>query len=171
MRKQYLGFAAIGWGIPAVIVGITAAIKPSTYDMEAPLKEVICGPFNFTGRPEKERCWLSGSTWIYKGPVLFFLLVNMVMFLILLRVIFGKLSNKYNKENVKFARKGLRSMLALLPLLGVTYILGYFLQFHIAVQYLFVLLNSSQGVTFTIFHCVFDDQVFGYKAQGGLYYC
>ncbi|XP_073235095.1 putative adhesion G protein-coupled receptor E4P [Porites lutea] len=55
MRKQYLAFAAIGWGIPAVIVGITAAIKPSTYDMEAPLKEVICGPFKFTGRPEKER--------------------------------------------------------------------------------------------------------------------
>ena len=43
-----------------------------------------------------------------------------------------------------FQRKGLRSMLALLPLLGVTYILGYFLQFHIAVQYLFVLLNSTQ---------------------------
>ena len=42
-------------GIPAVIVGITAAIKPSTYDMEAPLKEVICEPFNFTGRPERER--------------------------------------------------------------------------------------------------------------------
>ncbi|CAH3171399.1 unnamed protein product, partial [Porites lobata] len=95
--------------IPAVIVGITAAIKPSTYDMESPLKEVICEPFNFTGRPERER-------------------------------------------------KGLRSMLALLPLLGVTYILGYFLQFHIAVQYLFVLLNSTQGVTFTIFHYVFDDQ-------------
>ncbi|CAH3188980.1 unnamed protein product, partial [Porites evermanni] len=180
MRKQYLAFAAIGWGallflillfqsfsvyletsgrIPAVIVGITAAINPSTYDMKAPLKEVICGPFNFTGRPERERCWLNGSTWIYKGPVLFFLLVNIGMFLILLRVIFGKLSNKYNKENVKFARKGLRSMLALLPLLGVTYILGYFLQVHIAVQYLFVLLNSTQGVTFTIFHCVFDDQI------------
>ncbi|KAM7427049.1 G-protein coupled receptor [Porites harrisoni] len=159
MRKQYLAFAAIGWGIPAVIVGITAAIKPSTYDMEAPLKEVICGPFNFTGRPERERCWLNGSTWIYKGPVLFFLLVNVGMFLILLRVIFGKLSNKYNKEHVKFARKGIRSMLALLPLLGVTYILGYFLQFHIAVQFLFVLLNSTQGVTFTIFHCVFDDQI------------
>ncbi|XP_073235107.1 putative adhesion G protein-coupled receptor E4P [Porites lutea] len=74
MRKQYLAFAAIGWGIPAVIVGITAAINPSTYDMKAPLKEVICGPFNFTGRPERERCWLNGSTWIYKGPVLFFLL-------------------------------------------------------------------------------------------------
>ena len=29
----------------------------------------------------------------------------------------------------------------------------------------------SQGVTFTIFHCVFDDQVFDYKAQGGLFYC
>ena len=42
-------------GIPAVIVGITAAIKPSTYDMEAPLKEAICGPFNFTERPERER--------------------------------------------------------------------------------------------------------------------
>ena len=42
-------------GIPAVIVGITAAIKPSTYDMEVPLKDVICGPFKFTGRPERER--------------------------------------------------------------------------------------------------------------------
>ena len=34
--------------------------------------------------------------------------------------------------------------MALLPLLGVTWFVGFFLDFHYAVGYLFVLLNSSQ---------------------------
>ena len=43
-----------------------------------------------------------------------------------------------------FHRRGLRSVIALLPLLGVTWLVGFFLDFHYAVGYLFILLNSTQ---------------------------
>ena len=43
-----------------------------------------------------------------------------------------------------FHRRGLRSTIALLPLLGVTWLVGFFLEFHYAVGYLFILLNSTQ---------------------------
>lgn len=49
--------------------------------------------------------------------------------------------------------------MALLPLLGVTWLLGFFVDFHDAVKYAFILVNSIMGVIFCIFHCVLDDQV------------
>ncbi|KAJ7376740.1 hypothetical protein OS493_032796 [Desmophyllum pertusum] len=41
-------------------------------------------------------------------------------------------------------RKGARSIVALLPLLGVTYLLGFFVEFHDAVIYAFIVVNSTQ---------------------------
>ena len=43
-----------------------------------------------------------------------------------------------------FHRRGLRSIIALLPLLGVTWLVGFFVEFHYAVGYLFILLSSTQ---------------------------
>ena len=42
------------------------------------------------------------------------------------------------------SRKGLKAIFALLPLLGMTFLLGFFVDFHVAVEYAFVLLNSIQ---------------------------
>ena len=39
-------------------------------------------------------------------------------------------------------RRGIRSTLALLPLLGVTWLLGFFVDFHDSVKYAFILVNS-----------------------------
>ena len=39
-------------------------------------------------------------------------------------------------------RRGIRSTLALLPLLGVTWLLGFFVDFHYSVKYAFILVNS-----------------------------
>jgi len=60
---------------------------------------------------------------------------------------------------VKTTKKGLKAIAALLPLLGVTFLLGFFIDFHFAVGYAYVLFNSIQGVLFFIFHCVFDNEV------------
>lgn len=160
VKSRYTAYVGIGWGIPAVIVGLVAAIRPSTFDMSKPLtKDVTCGALKLTGQVKRTRCWINGSLWIYKGPILAILVVNLVLFVILLRVIFGKIASKYRNNHVIAAKKGLRSTIALLPLLGITWLVGFFLEFHYAVGYLFILLNSTQGVVFCIFHCVLDDQV------------
>ena len=50
-----------------------------------------------------------------------------------------------NRERLFFlSRKGLKAIFALLPLLGVTFLLGFFVDCHVAVEYAFVLLNSIQ---------------------------
>ncbi|KAL9982816.1 hypothetical protein ACROYT_G004923 [Oculina patagonica] len=160
VKKQYVTYVAIGWGIPTVIVGLIAAIKPSTFDMgKTQYKDITCGSLKLKAEVQRNRCWINGSLWIYKGPILVILVANMVLFTILLRVIFGKISSKYGKDHVKITKKGLKSIVALLPLLGVTWLVGFFIEFHIAVGYMFILLNSTQGIVFFIFHCVLDDQV------------
>ncbi|CAH3032747.1 unnamed protein product [Porites lobata] len=158
--KLYLSYLMMGWGIPAVIVGLVAAIRPSSYDMGKSLyKNITCGSLNFAAMIERTRCWINGSQWIYKGPVLAILLINLILFVIILRVVFGKISNKYGKNKIEAARRGIRSTVALLPLLGVTWLLGFFVDFHDSVKYAFILVNSLMGLVFCIFHCVLDDQV------------
>ena len=50
-----------------------------------------------------------------------------------------------NRERLFFlSRKGLKAIFALLPLLGVTFLLGFFVDCHVAVEYAFVLLNSIE---------------------------
>lgn len=41
-------------------------------------------------------------------------------------------------------------IMTLLPLLGITYLVGFFLEFHTAVRYLFIMLNSTQVQHFII---------------------
>ena len=55
-----------------------------------------------------------------------------------------------NRERLFFlSRKGLKAIFALLPLLGVTFLLGFFVDCHVAVEYAFVLLNSIQVKSMT----------------------
>ncbi|KAM7430969.1 hypothetical protein ABFA07_018409 [Porites harrisoni] len=159
VRKQYLSYLMMGWGIPAVIVGLVAAIRPSSYDMRKSFyKNMTCGSFKIAAKIERTRCWINGSQWIYKGPVLAILLINLILFVIILRVVFGKISSKYGKNKIDAARRGIRSTVALLPLLGVTWLLGFFVDFHDSVKYAYILVNSLMGLVFCIFHCVLDDQ-------------
>ena len=58
-------------GIPAVIVGITAAARTKTYDMSQPIKEYfMCGALNFTSEVEQLRYnILTEMLYILKGEV------------------------------------------------------------------------------------------------------
>ncbi|XP_066029944.1 uncharacterized protein [Pocillopora verrucosa] len=160
VHKLYITYIVIGWGLPVVTVGLIAAIRPVTYDMSKTYyKDVMCGSLKLSAEIIRDRCWLNDGEWLYKGPVLAILVVNLVIFVILLRVIFTKISKKYQTDNVEKTRKGLRSIAALLPLLGVTWLLGFFIHWSEVLAYLFIILNSSQGLVFCIFHGVLDDQV------------
>ncbi|RMX57662.1 hypothetical protein pdam_00005012, partial [Pocillopora damicornis] len=142
VKKQYVAYVAMGWGIPIVLMGFVAAISPSTFDMrKASYTDVSCGALQLTAKNERRRCWINGSVWIYKGPILGILMANTVLFAILLRVIFGKISTRYGNDHMQATKKGIRSIVALLPLLGVTWLLGFF------------------GIVFFIFHCVLDEEV------------
>jgi len=146
-KTFYMTYLAIGWGIPALIVGITTAARTKTYDMSQDMIEDIwCGSIKFAAKVERTSCWLNGSKWLYTGPVFAILLVNLVFFVILLKVVFGKVATKYSNDQMMKTRKGLKSVAALLPLLGVTWLFGLIIEFH-------------EGIVFCIFHCILDEQV------------
>lgn len=46
--------------------------------------------------------------------------------------------------NFSFDRRGLKSVAALLPLLGATWLLGFVVQWSEVLLYLFIILNSTQ---------------------------
>ncbi|RMX58681.1 hypothetical protein pdam_00019449 [Pocillopora damicornis] len=127
--NSYATYSLIGWGVPGVIVGFVTVIQPSTYDMSTMLyKEIMCGTLKLTGTVNRERCWLNGSVWKFKGPVLAMLLANLAVFAVVLRVSFGRIGRRNYAQTT---RKGLKAIFALLPLLGVTFLLGFFVDFHV----------------------------------------
>jgi len=160
VKKLYITYIIIGWGLPAIMVGLIAAIRPETYDMSKTYyKDVMCGSLKLPAEIMRDRCWLHDGEWLYKAPILTILLINLAIFVVLLKVIFTKISAKYPTDNVEKARRGLKSVAALLPLLGVTWLLGFVVQWSEVLLYLFIILNSTQGLAFCIFHSLLDDQI------------
>ncbi|KAK3749732.1 hypothetical protein QZH41_014017 [Actinostola sp. cb2023] len=71
--------------------------------------------------------------------------VNLVLFFVFLRIVFGKLSQRFAHNKVKKARKRIKCVAALLPLLGVTWLLGFTVESHWILAYIFIIINSSQA--------------------------
>ncbi|XP_070551234.1 adhesion G protein-coupled receptor E3-like isoform X2 [Ptychodera flava] len=134
-------YAAIGWGIPSLIVAVSLAVRYDIYG---------------NGRSDA-KCWLSaahGLIWAFVGPVILVMLVNIVIFSMVIRA-FMTLKLNADKSTVEKTRSGIRAGLVLLPLLGLTWLIGIVQQ----LQYLFIILNSLQGVFFFILHCAMNDEV------------
>ncbi|XP_013368537.1 PREDICTED: adhesion G-protein coupled receptor D2 [Chinchilla lanigera] len=134
MRLYY----AAGWGAPAVIVTVTLATSPGDY--------VAAG-----------HCWLDVHTdaiWAFAGPVLFVLAANTC---ILVRVVMVTVSSARRRTRVRSPQPSLQQqlgvqmwatakpVLVLLPVLGLTWLVGILVHLSPAWAYAAVGLNSLQG--------------------------
>ncbi|XP_028518396.1 uncharacterized protein LOC114576278 [Exaiptasia diaphana] len=158
-KQNIIAYSIIGWGIPLIVVGVTAAVTPSTYDMAVTQEDIYCGVLKYEMKLERNFCWLNDGFWIYNGPILVVLLVNLVLFFVFLRVIFSKISQRFAHDNLQKAKRGIKGVFALFPLLGITWLLGFLVSFHWVLTYIFIIVNSSQGILLPVFHCFLDDQV------------
>ncbi|XP_066564165.1 adhesion G protein-coupled receptor E5 isoform X2 [Amia ocellicauda] len=140
LRLAYM--LAFGYGIPALIVGISAAV-------------------NSQGYGTKKHCWLNlenGFIWSFFGPVCVIIIANAFFFMITV----WKLAQKFSSlnpdlSNLKKIRTFTVTAVAQLCILGSMWIFGCF-QFErstIVMSYLFTILNSIQGVLIFIMHCLF----------------
>ncbi|XP_054573342.1 adhesion G protein-coupled receptor E5 isoform X2 [Eptesicus fuscus] len=136
----------IGYGVPFLIVAISAASKPEGY-----------------GR--KIYCWLNpehGFLWSFLGPVTFIILCNAVIFMITV----WKLTQKFSEINpdmkkLKKARVLTITAIAQLLVLGCTWVFGLFL-FNPRSQvlaYAFTILNCLQGFFLFLLHCLLNKKV------------
>ncbi|XP_026312715.1 adhesion G protein-coupled receptor E3 isoform X3 [Piliocolobus tephrosceles] len=136
----------VGYGVPAVIVAISAASRPHFY-----------GTAN--------RCWLhldQGFIWGFLGPVCAIFSVNLVFFILVFWILKRKLSSLNSEvSTIQNTRMLAFKATAQLFILGCTWCLG-FLQVGPAARvmaYLFTIINSLQGFFIFLVYCLLSQQV------------
>ncbi|XP_029991385.1 CD97 antigen isoform X2 [Sphaeramia orbicularis] len=145
IRPLYLFIA--GYGMPLVIVILSAIIRPEGYGTD-------------------QYCWLSwqnGLIWSFYGPVCFIIVVNVFFFIITV----WKLAQKFTSLNPDLSKlhkiKAFTvTAIAQMCILGLMWVFGAFLfqkETNFTVAYIFTILNSLQGALVFIMHCLLSKQV------------
>uniref|UniRef100_A0A2I3LCZ7 Adhesion G protein-coupled receptor E2 n=1 Tax=Papio anubis TaxID=9555 RepID=A0A2I3LCZ7_PAPAN len=136
----------MGYGVPAVIVAISAASRPHLY-----------------GTPS--HCWLQpekGFIWGFLGPVCAIFSVNLALLLVTLWILKNRLSSLNNEVSTLQNTRMLAFKATIqLFILGCTWCLGV-LQVGPAARvmaYLFTIINSLQGVFIFLVYCLLSQQV------------
>nr|XP_042703471.1 adhesion G protein-coupled receptor E3-like isoform X1 [Chrysemys picta bellii] len=135
-----------GYGFPALVVAISAAVNPDGYGTS-------------------KHCWLSldrGFRWSFLGPVCAIILINITFFTVTLWILRNKLSSlNADVSTVRDHRLLTFKAIAQLFILGCTWSLGL-LQVGPAatvMAYLFTIVNSLQGAFIFLVHCLLNRQV------------
>ncbi|CAG2198998.1 unnamed protein product [Mytilus edulis] len=122
------------WVLPGGIVGIAASVT------------------KLKGYGNQKICWLtleSNLIWGFIGPALLVILINFVIIII-------TVSKIMTSKGI-----GSTSICVMLPLFGVTWVLGAFSlnEDLVIFQYLFSIFNSLQGLFICLFHCFLNKKV------------
>ncbi|EDO45211.1 predicted protein [Nematostella vectensis] len=145
-------YCLLGWLTPAVVVAITAGVTQGEYIRD-------------------DFCWISYKyIWVFAGPVAAIILINFVILVIAIRVMIRRSRYKINhmventmSEMEKELRIAFKTTIILMPLLGLTWCLGFFAAHDsvgsLVIQYAFAIINSLQGLYFFIAHCLYDEDV------------
>ncbi|XP_077190272.1 adhesion G protein-coupled receptor E3 isoform X2 [Paroedura picta] len=135
-----------GYGIPALIVVISAASAPWAYGTHY-------------------HCWLNpdkGFHWSFLGPVCAIIVINTAFFCLILKILREKLASLNSKvSTLKNTRSLTFKAIAHLFILGLTWCFGL-LQFEPLADimaYLFTLTNSVQGAFIFLVHCLLNKKV------------
>eukprot|EP00058_Branchiostoma_floridae_P013120 XP_002598608.1 hypothetical protein BRAFLDRAFT_118346 [Branchiostoma floridae] len=170
VRRAYY---AAGWGAPLVIVAITIGVTQSAgygNQVTAGGNPLALSETNGTAEAtsngqvsnnngEDEHCWLvvdNGVRWSFIGPAIFIIAVNLIIMVIVLKTMLGNRALQ-NAEQWTRTKAGVRASFVMLPLLGLSWLLGVFSvneQTSAAFGLLFAVVNSLQGLFIFIFHCL-----------------
>ncbi|XP_076077318.1 uncharacterized protein LOC143047880 [Mytilus galloprovincialis] len=138
------------WVAPAVIVGISM------------------GATKLDGYGNSQYCWFSIESkliWTFAGPVLTIILINFVILILVMKKITSDKTRpsqaKKKKTTTEQVKAGIRKVCIILPLFGVTWVLGAFSinEETVVFQYLFAVFNSLQGFFIFLMNIVLDKQV------------
>ncbi|XP_078361558.1 adhesion G protein-coupled receptor B2-like [Oculina patagonica] len=138
-------FYIFGWGFPIIVVSISLGVTRAD------------------GYGSPEACWLdvsSGLIWAFIVPATVIILVNIVVFILVIRQMLGTRCVQ-NKTQIEKVKAGVKASAVILPLLGITWLFGLlsFSSSTIVFKYIFAIANSLQGLMIFIFHCLLNKQI------------
>ncbi|XP_072022593.1 adhesion G protein-coupled receptor E1-like [Amphiura filiformis] len=127
-------------GVPMLMTTITASIgREHLYD--------------------HNRCWLTGQfIWAFIAPVIAILTINLVILVIIVCKTLG-VAEADKQDGIHSIRIGLRSTVLLLPMVGVTWLIGLLGNTNINVAYVFDLLSALQGIYLVFVTCYVNSEV------------
>ncbi|XP_065905683.1 latrophilin-like protein LAT-2 isoform X2 [Dysidea avara] len=145
-RRRF--FFILGWGPAIPIVAISAGIVHRYYGTD-------------------DYCWIKsedGAIAAFIAPIGAMILINCVFLGITLKVLYQNTRNAIRERasiNKATTKDLLKATVVLLPLLGLTWIIGVLAVNNdtVAFAWIFAILNSLQGVFIFIFHVVKNNQV------------
>ncbi|XP_026071552.1 adhesion G protein-coupled receptor L3 isoform X17 [Carassius auratus] len=143
-RRRY--FYLAGYGIPALIVAVSAAVDYRSYGTD-------------------RVCWLRLDTyfiWSFIGPATLIIMLNVIFLGIALYKMFHHTAIlKPDSGCLDNIKSWVIGAIALLCLLGLTWAFGlmYVNESTVIMAYLFTIFNSLQGMFIFIFHCVLQKKV------------
>eukprot|EP00064_Thunnus_orientalis_P009744 superscaffoldBa00001257_g9770 len=157
IRRYILKFCIVGWGLPAVLVGIVVAVDKNSYGLQVYSRRE-------EGEGSADFCWIQNSFVFYTTCVGYFCLVfllNVAMFIVVMMQICGRNGKRSNRTLREEVLRNLRSVVSLTFLLGMTWGFALFAwgPVSLAFMYLFSIFNSLQGLFIFIFHCALKENV------------
>ena len=138
-------YLTLAWVIPILIVGITMGVT------------------RLKGYHSDKYCWLHTDNFVFLAfvvPALVIIVINIGALCFVLRAIYSTVAMA-NKKIEEKARAGVKCMVTLLPVLGLSWLFGVlaFSEETIVFQYLFGITTSCQGLCIFIFHTVLNKKV------------
>ncbi|XP_044138954.1 adhesion G protein-coupled receptor E1-like isoform X1 [Bufo gargarizans] len=144
-QRSYFPYVClIGFGIPVIIMIISASLYPDIYG-------------------DQTHCWIKIShIWSFLGPVSIFISINFILLVLTFWLLRKKLASlNSNVSTLKHTRLLTFKALSQLFILGCTWLIGLF-QFgsgSIVASYIFTICNSLQGLYIFLVHCLLNRQV------------
>ncbi|XP_038050132.1 adhesion G protein-coupled receptor L3-like isoform X2 [Patiria miniata] len=132
----------VGWGGPFLLTLISFSVGYHQYGIHG-------------------LCWLSahrGQIWAFLTLVIVVILVNVIVMIVVMKTFLSLKMNK-DKDNADRIRASFRAVVVLVPILGLSWIFGLLAETSLVFKYLFVILNSSQGIFVFICHGVLNIEV------------
>nr|XP_015211221.1 PREDICTED: adhesion G protein-coupled receptor L2 isoform X17 [Lepisosteus oculatus] len=143
-RKKY--FYLSGYLVPAIVVGVSAAIDYKSYGTD-------------------KACWLRVDNhfiWSFIGPVTFIIMLNLIFLVITMyKMVKHSTSLKPDSSRLENIKSWVLGAFSLLCLLGLTWSFGllFINESTIVMAYLFTIFNAFQGMFIFIFYCVLQRKV------------
>ncbi|NXC96101.1 AGRG6 protein, partial [Certhia familiaris] len=161
IRRYILKFCIIGWGLPALVIGIVLA-SANTNASHVYGKELYGRDAN--GQGGDDFCWIKNEVVFYVTCAGYFgimFLMNVAMFIVVMVQICGRNGKRTNRSLKEEILRNLRSVVSLTFLLGMTWGFAFFAwgPLTLAFLYLFSIFNSLQGLFIFVFHCAMKENV------------